>query len=548
VFFLVNCNEEISMKKTFLTCMAILALFAIAGSAGAITCTIDQRPAATLLVPRFAVSLNADATVKRGTPDSYDTLIAIGNASSAPMIAHVSVFNRRSTLVLDFNVALTGFDIQTWRMSDVISGTIPSTPVSKQHDPPDQAIDPSDDVCQRNDTDRVIGGTLYPKAQVYPDPNGYLRVRPLNPANPDDNILATAAYPVPAFDPASDFGKQTVDSLDETTDSLGCLDDTVDGITVGGAVGYITIDHANYCNISNPSDPNYYSFDAMGNENNLFGDIIFVSGEGIGTYGMACVQIESDPEFGLQQVGGLRTRTFYARYWDPAGELPCQNCAPGPDGTANDLDDPGRSPWNVGFGDEREPLGLKWAVRYFTNPSVISLIDVWRGSSGIRTDLTGPLDPDTDEPLCTILEPTVQINFFDEDENGVSQIGPGPCPSPCSTPAPPTFNFPLETNRRAVTEFTLPAPTGAVNAGWVSMSFVNVTTGTNLDQAFAAYEFDGGAAFISAHWPGFQLDPSSCEPLNITGINPVTPVIPGGVDACTVTPCGLLTPRVGIGP
>ncbi len=94
------------MKKTLLTCMAVLALFAIAGSASAITCTIDERPAATLLVPRFAVSLNADATVNRGpvvnpqseqAEDPFDTLITIGNASSAPMIAHVSVFNQRST-------------------------------------------------------------------------------------------------------------------------------------------------------------------------------------------------------------------------------------------------------------------------------------------------------------------------------------------------------------------------------------------------------------------------------------------------------------------
>ena len=33
-FFAVsNCNEEISMKKTFLTCLAVVALFAIATSA-----------------------------------------------------------------------------------------------------------------------------------------------------------------------------------------------------------------------------------------------------------------------------------------------------------------------------------------------------------------------------------------------------------------------------------------------------------------------------------------------------------------------------------
>jgi hypothetical protein len=114
-----------------------------------------------------------------------------------------------------------------------------------------------------------------------------------------------------------------------------------------------------------------------------------------------------------------------------------------------------------------------------------------------------------------VVEPTVQLNFFDEDENGVSQIGPGPCPSPCSTPPPPTFNFPLETNTRVVTDFTPPPPEGAVNAGGVSMDFNNGTEGTNLDQAYVSYQFNGGSAFISAHVPGVQLDPSACNPLGV---------------------------------
>ena len=516
------------MKKTFLTCMAVLALFAIAGSAGAITCTVDQRPAATLLVPRFAVTLNTDSTVDNSSPTAVDTLIAIGNASSAPMIAHVSVFNARSTLVLDFNVALTGFDIQTWRMSDILSGLLPSTPIDRNHNGPDVTTDPSpDDACQRN-----------PLSTVYPDPNGYLRVKPATPAlsaTVDDPVLATTAYPVPAWTPGSTFGKQVVDSLDQTDDSLGCGDGTVDGITAGIAEGYITIDHANYCNLSNPSDPNYYAFDAIGMENNLFGDIIFLSHAGIGTYGMSTVAIESDPSFsGTLQTDVTRTRTFYARYWFPSTETVCANCGSGDPTTDLSLS----SPWNEGSGDQREPLGLKWAARYFTNPNVVSSFDVWRASSGALTDLTDGGD-------CDAVEPTVQLNFFDEDENGVSQIGPGPCPSPCSTPPPPTFNFPLETNRRFVTEFTLPAPEGAVNAGWVSMAFNNLVQGTNLDQAFVAYEFDGGAAFISAHFPGIALDPSACEPLGVTGVNPVIPAIPGGV---TGTGDGLTFPPTGIGP
>ncbi len=48
------------MKKTLLTCLAIVAVFAIASSATAVTCTIDQRPAATLLVPYFQVSYDPD--------------------------------------------------------------------------------------------------------------------------------------------------------------------------------------------------------------------------------------------------------------------------------------------------------------------------------------------------------------------------------------------------------------------------------------------------------------------------------------------------------
>jgi len=538
------------MKKTLLTCMAILALFAFAGSLSAITCTVDQRPAATLLIPRFAVSLNGDSTIKRGTPDSVDTLIAIGNASAAPMLAHVNVFNSRSTLVLDFMVALTGFDIQTWRMSDAISGLLPSTPIDTSHNGPDLTHgDPSeDDACQRNPSAPVFNW--------FTSSSGYLRVRPPcasaiaeppclstgQTADPKDNLLATSAYPVPAFQPDSPFAKQVIDSLDSTDDSLGCGDDTVDGFTSGNAVGYVTIDMANYCSISNPSDENYYVFNAMGNENNLYGDYIFLTGEGVATYGAAAVAIESDFTFNPGNFNA-RPRTFYARYWAPADVQVCQRCTGS--GDANLLN---TAPWDVGVGDQREPLGLRWAARYFTNSAVLSNFDVWRASARSLTDLTDGGDCDVDEP-------TPQLNFFDEDENGVSQIGPGPCPSPCTLPPPTTFNFPLETNQKFVTDFTLPPPEGALNAGWVEMIFANSSTGTELDQAYVGYQFNGGAAFISAHFPGIQLDPSACAPLDIlnplNGFAPVAivpPTVPGLEDACTVIPCSPTTTRVGIGP
>ena len=69
------------MKKTLLACLAVVAVLAVATPAFAITCTIDQRPAATLLVPFFQVTYdgngNLDATGR-------DTIVTIANASAAP--------------------------------------------------------------------------------------------------------------------------------------------------------------------------------------------------------------------------------------------------------------------------------------------------------------------------------------------------------------------------------------------------------------------------------------------------------------------------------
>jgi len=498
------------MKKTLMTCLAIAALFAVATSATAITCTVDQRPAATLLVPYFEAAFTATGDIVTGA-GARDTIVTIVNASSANMIAHVNVFNERSFLVLDFNIALTGFDVQAMSIANVLRGNLPRTGFI--------SAGVLVDACQRNST-----------APVYPQANGFIRVRPVNPALPEDNTLATTLYPIPAFPPGSPFMFQTLDSLDSSPDSLGCRTQTVDGALTGLIRGYITIDHANYCNLSNPSDPNYYTFDAIGNENNLWGEIIFVSGSGIGTFGGSTVNIEAD--FSLDGAGTndttLLRRTFYRRYWNAVGgDVNCNNCVPGPQGTANDLDDPGRSPWNTGVGDRREPLGLKYAARWFEGGGVTTAFRVWRASaSNPRTgtsalhlkDLTTPVT--AGGPQCTASEPTVTLTFFNEDELTVTA---GVCPSPCTQPQ---FNFPLETQRVGAAGFS--RPDGV--AGWVNMSFLNSGTPENfngrLDQAWVEYEFQGPAAFLSMSAPGTQLDPSTCVPLGITGVVLTAPAIP----------------------
>lgn len=490
------------MKKTLITCVAVLGLLAVAGTAGAITCTIDQRPAATLLVPYFEATFAADGSPIGTGANARDTLVTICNASSAPMIAHVTVWNERTVLVLDFNIALTGFDCQAMRVSEVLRGNLPRTGAFLNAD----AV--LDDVCQRN-----------PIAPVYPDADGFIRVRPQNPTLPEDNQLATTLYPVPAFGQGSIFGFQVLDSLDSTPDSLGCKSGAVDGVISGPIRGSITIDHANYCNLSAPSDPLYYRNDAIGNENNLFGEVIFTSGSGIPTMGGSTVNIEADASLdGANTTDTTPIRTFYRRYWTMAGagaEIACNNCTDGPDGDENNLSD--TSPWNFGVGDRREPLGLKYAARWFEGGGVTSFFIVWRGSSGSLTNLTGPVT--SGGPQCTNTEPTVSLTFYDEDENTVTQ---GVCPSPCTQPS---FNFPLETQRTSITQFSRPA--GAV-AGWVNMKFFN-SAGPNsgkLDQAWVEYDFQGQAAFLSISAPATQLDPSTCNPLGVTGVVSVAPAIP----------------------
>jgi hypothetical protein len=545
------------MKKTLVTCAVLVALFAVAGSASAVTCTVDQRPAATLLVPWFQVTFNPDGSPQTTTSPAlapaFDTIVTIGNASAAPTIAHVSVFNERSVLVLDFNIALTGFDIQAMRMSEILRGNLPSTPITKSHvsnkdTPLSQAQQGQGgsggdfDVCQRNSL-----------AAVYPV--GFLRVRPLSPTAPEDNTLATALYPVPAFTQGGTFQIATLDSLDATADSLGCTAST-DGVISGLIHGYMTIDMVNYCNLSNPSDPLYYANDAIGMENNLWGEVIFTSSTGIPTYGASTVNIEADRSFSNLANGGqfdqtltARTRTFYGRYWSPATESFCTNCTGSiPNNLAL------IAPWDEGFGDEREPLGLKYAARYFEGAGITSNWIVWRASATVAAgaySATFLKDLTTSQTgtagACSSVEPIPSLVFFDEDEN-TTTVTSVPLPSPLPPPAA-SINIPRETQR--ISPSTFPRPSGAI-AGWASLEFRNLTTapnGTVLDQAWVSYDFQGAAAFLSAAAPATQLDPSTCNPLGVpiaafsTGVNgPVAPVIPG-----TITGGGPSGPA-GVGP
>src|SRR3978361_487092 len=107
------------MKKIAL-CLALLGLLALGGQALAVICAIDEVPAATLFLPYFEVDL--------ANPNGVTTLFSINNASATAVLAHVVVWSDLSVPVLDFNVYLTGYDVQSINMRDILAVPCRSPP------------------------------------------------------------------------------------------------------------------------------------------------------------------------------------------------------------------------------------------------------------------------------------------------------------------------------------------------------------------------------------------------------------------------------------
>src|SRR5437764_6186621 len=93
------------------------------------SCDIGVTPAATLLLPYFEVDFASPQTT------AQTTLFTITNVSDLPQIAKVTLWTDFSFPVLDFNLFLTGYDVQAINLYDVIvrgviappSGTTPAT-------------------------------------------------------------------------------------------------------------------------------------------------------------------------------------------------------------------------------------------------------------------------------------------------------------------------------------------------------------------------------------------------------------------------------------
>jgi hypothetical protein len=255
------------MKKS---CLALLLLagFLAAAPGRAVICTIDAVPAATLLLPYFEVDLD--------NMWGIDTVFSVNNASATAVLAHVVVWSDLSVPVLDFNIYLTGYDVQTINLRDVIHGTLPQTASDGQ--------DPHD--------------TISPQGQFSQDINF---------------ASCTGLLPPPQL-PAS-----FVNGLEESL--IGQASSNLGGRCAGRALGdniargYITVDTVNNCTLRFPGDPGYFGPGGTGdatNQNVLWGDYFYINDGANFADGNTLVHIEASATNPETSTPGQYT--FYGRY------------------------------------------------------------------------------------------------------------------------------------------------------------------------------------------------------------------------------------------
>lgn len=250
-------------------CAALAGALAAAAPAAALVCTADAVPGATLLLPYFEVDLD--------DPNGLTTLFSVDNASATAVLVHAVLWSDLSVPVASFNVYLTGYDVQTLNLRDLlVHGSLPQTATAGQ--------DPAD--------------TLSPKGAYSQDINfgscaGRLPPPPMSAAELASVQAALTGRPSPLGDHLC-AGRDLGDRV---------------------ARGYITLDAVNNCTLRNPGDAGY--FDGPGTsgdateQNVLWGTWYIVDAAHDVAEGSTMVAVEASHTDPATASGRY---TFYGRY------------------------------------------------------------------------------------------------------------------------------------------------------------------------------------------------------------------------------------------
>jgi hypothetical protein len=399
--------------------LALWLLLCIAGvvPVTADICTLDAVPAATLLLPYFEVDLD--------DPAGVTTLFSLGNVDAAPQMTKVTFWTDLSVPTLSFNVYLTGYDIVTVNLRDVFTtGTIPKT---------GEGVIPA-------------GGISLP-----------------NVAFPNCDS------PVPDLLPLTMEHIRAMHTGKESPRELSC-GGTNRGNNV--AVGYLTIDNVNQCNVFIPIDTGYFGTGGVATDSNtLWGDVFYVDPGNNFAQSEALIALEADasleggaggPNQGSPNGVGY---TFYGRYVAATGV------------------------------DHREPLATTYAVRYLNGGAFTGGTELicWRDTGITQHNFTCGTTP-LPYPMGQS-----EIIVFDEDEN------------------PQFLEEPIRPCPYAVTRVKVGGPAFPVpfDFGWIYMNLSTTTSGffDPYKQAWVAQIHDASGLFSVGH-SGLALD-SACQPNQI---------------------------------
>ncbi len=257
------------MHHRYIIALFLFALVGFTGRAAAVIGTLDDVPAATLLLPYFELD-----------PENFNglnTIFYLRNADSASVVAHVTLWSNLSVPLLNFDVYLTGFDTQAISLRDMlVNGLLPRTGPSNLLSPRGPLSGPHNN----------FGGSC------------------------STNVGQPPAYSSPALSAATRAHLQA--SLRGNASPLTGL---CAGAPTANLVGYLTIDAVNRCNLFYPSDAGYFAAGGQGtasNRNVLWGSWLMADTAMNWAQADTLVHLEASATHPGTSTPG--SYTFYGRY------------------------------------------------------------------------------------------------------------------------------------------------------------------------------------------------------------------------------------------
>lgn len=255
--------------------LAAILLASVAVGARAEIGTIDNVPAATLLIPHFEVEPD--------NPGGVKTIITLQNTSASAAVARVTLWTDLGLPTASFNLYLTGYDAETINLRSIFNRDVPFT--ADDGDDPNDTSDPGDGISNQGPISQDIN---------FP-----------GPGNISADALSASISP-------SLLAAHTGAASEEYFAGACGARNFGDGI----ARGYVTIDDMVVQTVDNHLDPGYVTANsAIGTRNILTGDYVILNPTTRQLTADLAVPIEASgfaPDPRVQPPGPKQT--FYGRF------------------------------------------------------------------------------------------------------------------------------------------------------------------------------------------------------------------------------------------